>query len=155
MYKILQFLLFVRSSSLSRCLVSLKYALHPAYDWFFNVRGWRDCKGSLLWRRLGDLSFAAVMSQSDNTGRIVAFWQTQPAIFTSAVGLRQPIRAERPPLHKLITCMQLCTKRERKSKNEWCGQDRGWFVLNHSTFMPILCFNTIFEVSEDVFYWLL
>lgn len=53
----------------------------------------------------------------------VAFWQTQPAIFTSAWELSRPMRGEHPSLHTLITCAQLLqplwvTGAQRKSKKE-------------------------------------
>lgn len=100
----------------------------------------------VLWVWPVKLSFAAVTSRGDN--------HEQSGLLTDAacnlhisVGVepanqsRAPIAAHAYHLHTAAAAPpreweKRMERKERKSKNEWCAWERGWFVLCRSTFMP-------------------
>lgn len=109
-----------------------KYVLHAVDDWFLNVKGCVMQKHE----RWNDLMLHCECGQSDchlcqwrhnvTTASRVAFWQTQPAIFTSAQcdepanQSRTPIAAHSYHLHTAaVAPLRERVTRRGKKEQEW------------------------------------
>lgn len=130
------------------CFIHLWLCYYVIMIWLQWTCNLKICPASCLWfvlkckrmhhaERLKDLNCCECSQQSCHlwqwrhevtTTSRVAFWQTQPAIFTSVQELSQPIRAERPSLNTLITCIQLPLPLRG---SEWRGKgkkEQEWMV---------------------------